>query len=196
MILKRLIMGVIVFSFLWGFCFGLKEFKADPVHSSISFTIRHLMISKVMGHFNDYEVIIMADTEGIVDSTVSAVIKTASIDTGNADRDKHLRTADFFDVAKFPEITFKSIAVKKKGATYELWGNLTMHGVTKNIVIPFEILGHTIDPEGVIRVGIEGKVTLDRKDFGISYNKTLDQGGMALGNEVDIEILLELIGKK
>ncbi len=194
--LKKVITAVMVFCLFCGAGFALQEFKVDTAHSSISFTIRHMMVSKVVGHFTDFDVTIMADTVNITKSTVTAVIKTASIDTGNETRDKHLRSVDFFDVEKFPGITFKSTAVKKKDHNYELWGTLTMHGVTKNIEIPFEVLGHMTDSQGITHAGIEGKVTLDRKDYGLTYNKTLDQGGLAVGNEVAIDILLELSNKK
>ncbi|MCU0284875.1 MAG: YceI family protein [Acidobacteria bacterium] len=197
MLFKKIFIGFMLFLFVWQMGFALQEFKSDAPHSSIYFTIRHMMVSKVKGHFKDFEVRIMADTEDITKSKVDAVIKAASIDTDNEDRDKHLRGADFFDVEKYPEITFKSIAVKKKDNDhYELWGSLTMHGVSKNIIIPFEILGHSIDSEGIIRVGIQGNVTLNRKDFNISYNQTLDRGGLALGDDVAVEILLELLGKR
>lgn len=185
-----------VFCLFCGAGFALQEFKSDKAHSSVVFSIRHMMVSKVEGRFNDFDVTIMADTADITKSTATAVIKAVSIDTDNEQRDTHLRSADFFDVQKFPEITFKSLAVKKKDNNYVLWGTLTMHGVTKNIEIPFEILGHITDPQGNTRVGIEGKVTLDRKDYGLTWNKTLDQGGMMVGNEVTVDILLELVGKK
>jgi len=194
--LKKVITAVMVFCLFCGAGFALQEFKSDKAHSSVVFSIRHMMVSKVEGRFNDFDVTIMADTADITKSTATAVIKAVSIDTDNEQRDTHLRSADFFDVQKFPEITFKSLAVKKKDNNYVLWGTLTMHGVTKNIEIPFEILGHITDPQGNTRVGIEGKVTLDRKDYGLTWNKTLDQGGMMVGNEVTVDILLEMVGKK
>jgi polyisoprenoid-binding protein YceI len=194
--LKKVITTVMMSCLLCGTVFALQEFKADKVHSSVVFSIRHMMVGKVEGRFNDFDVTIMTDTADITKSTAAAVIKTAGIDTDNEQRDTHLRSADFFDVQKFPDITFKSLAVKKKDNNYLLWGTLSMHGVVKNIEIPFEILGHITDAQGNIRVGIEGKTTLDRKDYGLTWNKTLDQGGLAVGNEVEIKILLELVGKK
>lgn len=193
---KRVIIFLILVSFIYGHGFAVTVYEADKVHSSVSFTIRHMVVSKVRGHFNDFTVDLKEDEEDITRSSVTAVIKTASIDTGNEKRDNHLRSADFFDVEKFPEIVFKSQAVKKKGDKYELWGTLTMHGVTKNMIIPFEILGKMTDRGGNTRLGIEAHLTLDRKDYGLKWNKTLDTGGLAVGNEVTIEILLEMFAKK
>lgn len=193
---KKVLIFLIMVSFVYGTGFAANEYELDKYHSSVSFTIRHMVVSKVRGNFNDFDVTISEDPADISKSSVTASIKTTSIDTGNEKRDNHLRSADFFDVEKFPEIVFKSQAVKKKGEAYELWGTLTMHGVTKNIIIPFEILGKVTDSSGTTRAGIEAKLTLDRKDYGLSWNRTLDTGGVAVGNEVEIEILLELLSKK
>lgn len=193
--IKKSLSLLILFWLVSGYGFAAVEYALDKAHSSISFTIRHMVVSKVRGTFDDFNVMVTEDTEDIGKSSVTAVIRAASIDTRNEGRDKHLRSGDFFDVEKFPDITFKSIAVKKKGEKYEAWGTLTMHGVTKNIVLPFEILGRITDPEGKTRIGIEARMTLDRKDYGLTWNRTLDKGGVAVGNEVEIEILLELSSK-
>lgn len=193
---KRSIIFLILISFIYGSGFAVTEYELDKAHSSVSFTIRHMVVSKVRGHFNDFTVMLKEDAGDMTKSSVTAVIKAAGIDTGNEKRDNHLRSGDFFDVETFPEIVFNSQAVKKKGDNYELWGTLTMHGVTKNMIIPFEILGKMTDRGGNTRLGIEAHVTLDRQDFGLKWNKTLDKGGLAVGNEVTIEILLEMISKK
>lgn len=193
---KRYLILLVLVSLVYGYGFAAEqEFVVDKVHSSISFTIRHMVVSKVRGNFKDFDVTIKADLKDITKSSVTAVIKAASIDTDNEKRDGHLRSPDFFDVAKFPEITFKSIRVKKKDDKYELWGTLTMHGVTRNIIVPFEILGQMTDPGGNTLVGVEAHLKLDRKDYGLTWNRTLDKGGVALGNEVKIEILLEIRSK-
>ncbi len=195
--LKRYFILLMLVSLVYGYGFAEEqEFVLDKAHSSISFTIRHMVVSKVRGNFKDFDITIKADPNDITKSSVTAVIKAASIDTDNEKRDAHLRSPDFFDVEKFPEITFKSIRVKKKNDKYELWGTLTMHGVTKNIIIPFEILGQMTDRGGNTLVGVEAHLTLDRKDYGLTWNRTLDKGGVAVGNEVNIEILLEIKGKK
>ena len=194
---KRYFILLMFVSLVYGYGFAQEqEFVVDKVHSSISFTIRHMVVSKVRGNFNDFDVTIKADPNDITKSSVTAVIRAASIDTDNEKRDAHLRSADFFDVEKFPEITFKSIRVKKKDDKYELWGTLTMHGITKNIIIPFEILGQMTDPAGNTLVGVEGQLELDRKDYGLTWNRTLDKGGVVVGTEVNIEILLEIKSKK
>lgn len=171
------------------------EYSLDKAHSSVSFIVRHMVVSKVRGQFNDFDVTITEKDGDITHGSVSAVIKAASIDTANEKRDNHLRSADFFDAEKFPELKFKTVKIKKKGDAYEAWGELTMHGVTKKIVLPFEILGKMKDKRGNTRLGIEAHMKLDRKEYGLTWNRTLDQGGVAVGNEVKIEIFLEMISK-
>lgn len=172
------------------------EYRLDKDHSSVSFTIRHMMVSKVRGKFNDFNLTMKENVSDIGKSMVDVTIKAASIDTGNDKRDNHLRSPDFFDVAKFPEITFKAKGITKKGDNYVMSGLLTMHGITKEIDIPFEILGRLTDPQGNKRIGIEGFAKLDRKDFGLKWNRALDKGGVVVGNEVKIEILLQGISRK
>lgn len=192
---KLTLIIILIISFIT-FSFGKTEnYEADKFHSSISFTINHMVVSKVTGHFNDFSVFISVDPSDITKSVVTASIKTASIDTGNDKRDTHLRSADFFDVGKFPDITFKSSKIEKKGNDYVMKGSFTMHGITKEIEIPFKINGHIKDYEGKIRAGIEAQTSLDRKDYGLVWNKTLDQGGLVVGNEVKVEILLEMVSK-
>ena len=194
---KKYFILLVSVSLVYGYGFALEqEFVVDKAHSSISFTVRHMVVSKVRGNFNDFDVTIKADPDDITKSSVTAVIKAASIDTDNEKRDAHLRSADFFDVEKFPEITFKSVRVKKKDDKYELWGTLTMHGVTKNIIVPFEVLGQMTDRGGNTVVGVEAQLELDRKDYGLTWNRTLDKGGLLVGTEVKIEILLEIRSKK
>lgn len=174
---------------------GLQQFDSDKAHSSISFQIRHMVVSKVNGHFNDFTVTIMADTVDLTKSTVTATVKVATIDTGNEKRDIHLKSADFFEVEKYPEATYKSTSIEKKGDEYIAHGTLTMHGVSKPLDINFKILGQIKDFEGKTRVGIEASAVLDRKDFNISWNRALDTGSVILGSEVTLEILLEMVGK-
>lgn len=166
-------------------------YNVDASHSEVSFQIRHL-VTQVRGRFNDFQGTINLNPQKMTDSTVELRIKAASIDTANADRDKHLRSADFFDVEKFPEIVFKSTSIKATGKdTYAVTGNFTMHGVTKQITLPVTFLGTARDPWGNDKAGFETTGTLDRKDYGIVWNAALDAGGAILGDEVKIAVNLE-----
>lgn len=166
-------------------------YTVDPAHSEVSFQIRH-MVSQVRGRFNDYTGTVNMDPKNMANSSVEFHIKAASIDTNNADRDKHLRTADFFDVEKYPEITFKSDSVKVTGKNkYNVTGTLTMHGVSKKVTLPVTFLGEGKDPWGGTRAGFETTTTLDRKAYGIVWNKAVDNGGVLLGDDVKVEINLE-----
>ena len=170
-------------------------FEIDPVHSSVSFKVRHL-ISKVEGRFREFSGKVVGDPATRSGASVELAIKAASVDTGNADRDKHLRTADFFDVEKFPEITFKSTKIVAKGGNrYEAVGTFTLHGVSKTLTVPVTLSGIAKDPWGGERAGFSISMTLDRKDFGINFNKALDAGGMLLGDEVEVSIELEAVKK-
>jgi polyisoprenoid-binding protein YceI len=168
-----------------------ETYTIDPVHSGVTFKIRHL-VSKTPGRFDDFGGTITLDREDMTKSSVEFTIKAASIDTDNEDRDKHLRSADFFEVEKYPEITFKSTKIEKhEGDTYHVTGDFTMHGVTKSITIPVEILGFGPTPSGGKVAGFETKFEINRKDYGIIWNKALDAGGLILGEDVEVAITLE-----
>ncbi|HEV7240024.1 MAG TPA: YceI family protein [Thermoanaerobaculia bacterium] len=167
----------------------------DKPHSSASFKIRHLM-SNVTGYFNDFDAVVTIDRANPAKSSVEFTIRTQSIDTRAADRDEHLRSPDFFEVMKYPTIVFKSASVEPKSATqFEVSGDLTMHGVTKRITLPVTFLGFQRDPRGNEKAGFEIATTLDRKDYNITWNRVLDEGGLLLGDEVKIAIELE-VGRK
>ncbi len=168
-------------------------YKIDPVHSRVEFTVRHLVIANVRGNFTDFSGTIVYDPIDLAKSSVDVTIKSASISTGNPDRDKHLKSPDFFDAEKFPEITFKSDRIEKKGEKFVAVGKLTMRGVTKEVTIPFEYLGTAKDPYGNFRIGFEGATSVNRQDYGISWNKALDNGGVLVGDEVKIELGVEAI---
>ena len=171
-------------------------FAIDPAHSEVTFQIRHI-VSQVRGRFDEFSGTVQMDPKNLPSSTVEFQIKAASIDTNVADRDKHLRSADFFDVEKYPEITFKSTSIKPAGKdTYSVTGTLVMHGVSKEITLPVTLLGQAKDPWGNTRAGFETAATLNRKDYGIVWNKALDNGGMLLGDDVKVEINLETVKKK
>lgn len=170
--------------------------KIDKGHSEASFQVRHL-VTQTRGRFTDFDGQIVADSAKPEASSVEFKIKVTSIDTDVEDRDKHLRSPDFFDVATYPEITFNSTAVKSSGKdTYAVTGNLSMRGVTKQITLPVTFLGTAKDPWGNERAGFETTITLNRKDYGINWNKALDQGGFVLSDEVKVAINIEAIKQK
>lgn len=164
-------------------------YELDPAHSAVGFKIRHMMVSKVHGRFGTFTGTIDYDEKDPAKGAASATISAASIDTGNEKRDEHLRSADFFDTGKYPNIEFKSTGVEKaKDGSLKLKGDLTMHGVTKPVVLDLEFNGLNRDPQMGTRAGFAARGKLDRTDFGIKFNKVLDTGGLAVGNEVEIEI--------
>ena len=165
-------------------------YKVDPDHSGVSFTIRHF-VSNVSGRFDDFEGTVRYDKLSPASSSVELSVRTSSINTGNNDRDEHLRSHDFFDAQKFPSLTFTSTAVTSKDAsTLEVTGDLTLHGVTRRITIPVAVLGTAKTPNGE-KAGFEALFTLNRKDFGITWNRVLDAGGTVLGEDVKIAIEVE-----
>jgi polyisoprenoid-binding protein YceI len=165
----------------------------DPSHSSVTFRVRHLL-NKVDGRFDEFSGTITGDPKKPESAAVAFTIKAASIDTRVEKRDAHLRSADFFDVEKFPEITFKSTRITSRGGdAYDVAGVLTMHGVSKDVVLPVSFLGEIKDPWGKTRAGFTLSMTLNRKDFGINWNKALDQGGLMLGDDVDVTIDLQAV---
>jgi polyisoprenoid-binding protein YceI len=174
-----------------------QTYVVDRPHSQATFTIRHMM-SKVTGKFDDFTGAINLDRANAAASSVEFTIKTASINTGDPNRDKHLRTPDFFDAEKNPEIHFKSTAIapSKTKNVYDVTGDLTMHGVTKRVTLPVEFLGFQKDPWGNERAGFEVDTKLSRKDFNINWNKALDNGGVLLGDDVTVSINLETLPKK
>lgn len=168
----------------------------DVSHSEVSFQLRHL-VTQVRGNFNDYEGTIHLDPADLERSRVDFRIKAASIDTNNADRDKHLRGEDFFFVEKHPHITFKSKSIRKAGKdTYDVTGTLTMRGVARELTLPVTWLGSVKDPWGNQKAGFATEVTLNRKDYGINWNAALDNGGFVLSDEVKVSINLETQQRK
>jgi polyisoprenoid-binding protein YceI len=165
-------------------------YKVDPNHSGVSFTIRHF-VSNVPGRFRDFTGVIKHDAQNPPASSVEFTVQAASIDTANDDRDEHLKSADFFDVQKYPTLTFTSTKVTAKDSdTLEVVGNLTLHGVTKEVTIPVEILGTVKTPRGE-KAGFEAAFTLNRKEYGITWNRVLDVGGSVLGEDVKVTVAIE-----
>jgi polyisoprenoid-binding protein YceI len=171
-------------------------YNIDPNHSNMGFTIRHFF-SKVPGHFTKFEGSIIYDAADVTKSTVNVSIDTASIDTNVADRDKHLRSADFFDAEKFPKITFASTKVKSVSATkLQVEGTLTMKGVAKPVTLDVDVLGMGPDAWGGYRSGFEAHTKVNRMDYGVSWNKALEGGGTLLGDDVDIVLNVEAVKPK
>jgi polyisoprenoid-binding protein YceI len=162
----------------------------DKNHSDASFQVRHF-VSNVRGRFSDFSGTINADAAKPEASSVEFTIKTASIDTAQPNRDKHLQSADFFDAEKFPEITFKSTSVKSTGKNkFDVTGNLSMHGVTKQVTLPVTYLG-SVGSGKDAKHGFETTVVVNRKDYGIVWNKAMDAGGFMLGDDVTVSVNIE-----
>jgi polyisoprenoid-binding protein YceI len=191
--LSRPLMIAMVGLALVGPAWSADEFVIDPVHSSIEFSVRHMMVTNVRGRFREFSGTILYDEKDIAKSSVRVTIKTASIDTGNADRDNHLRSPDFFDAAKYPEITFVSTRIEKRGDDYVCIGTLTIRGVSREVAIPFRILGVVRDQRGNTRLGVEAGLTINRLDYGVSWSRALEGGGLVVGNEVKIELNVQAI---
>jgi polyisoprenoid-binding protein YceI len=168
---------------------------ADPIHSEIAFSVRHLMISKVRGRFTGYDVTIVTG-EDLLSSTVTAAIDLASIDTGNEQRDNHLRSADFFEVEKYPTMSYRSTAVRQADDGLVVDGDLTLHGVTRHVPLAVEMNGFTPDPWGGQRAGFSATAQINRRDFGIDIAVPMDAGGVALGDKVSISIEIQAVLQK
>lgn len=173
-----------------------EKYEIDPVHSHMGFTVRHMVVARVSGKFKDFSGAIVYDEKDVTKSSVSVNIKTASIDTENEKRDHHLRSADFFDAENYPEITFVSKKIEKRNDGYIAIGDLTIRGVTKQIELPFRILGKINDPYGNTRIGIEAGMTLNRFDYGVKWDKALDSGSLIVSEDVVLNLAVEAIAKK
>lgn len=170
----------------------------DPDHSSVGFKVRHLMVSNVKGSFEKHKGTVEINEKDITKSKVAVTIDTASVNTNVVKRDEHLRSADFFDVAKYPTMTFVSKSVAKAGkGKLKVTGDLTLHGVTKQVVLNVEgPAKESKDPWGNLRSGVTASTKINRKDFGLVYNAALETGGVAVGEEVDINLEIEMIKAK
>jgi polyisoprenoid-binding protein YceI len=172
------------------------HWNLDPDHSTIEFRVTHMVVSKTTGRFTDYAGFIDMDAETGTVKAIEATIKTGSVNTNHEKRDAHLRNADFLDVEHYPTITFKMKNYKKTAEGYTAVGDLTLHGVTKEITLAGQYNGATKDPWGNIRAGFSAEGKLNRKDFGMVWNKTLDSGGLVVGDEVQIRLDIECIKAK
>jgi polyisoprenoid-binding protein YceI len=170
------------------------DYTIDPAHSRIGFQARHAMVTKVRGAFNEFTGTLHLDGGDPSASTARVSIAVASIDTRNADRDGHLLGSDFLALEEFPTIEFASTAARRvDDEHYELTGDLTLRGVTRAITIPFELSGSAVDPWGSTRVGFEGSVVINRKDWGVSWNAALEAGGLLVSEKVTLEFDLSAV---
>jgi polyisoprenoid-binding protein YceI len=173
------------------------NYTIDPTHTDIGFRVRHMMVSFTKGHFKKFEGTVVLDDKAPAKSQIDVSIDTASVNSELEDRDKHLRSADFLDSEKFPKMTFKSKKVKViSDSNWQVTGDLTIRGVTKEVVLNVKDIGKdTKDPWGNIRRGATASTKISRKDFGLLWNKALEAGGVAVADEVLIELDIELIKK-
>lgn len=170
---------------------AVRPLEIDRSHSEVAFQVRHLL-SKVRGRFAEFGGTIQFDEANPQNSLVNVTIQAASIDTAEGDRDKHLRSADFFDVAKYPTLQFVSTSVTPRGGNmYDVEGNLTIHGVTRQVVLPASFLGTAQDPWGNTKYVFEAELTLNRKDFGLTWNAALETGGFLVGDEVKVSLSIQ-----
>ena len=170
---------------------AVRTLEIDRSHSEVAFQVRHLL-SKVRGRFTDFSGTVHFDEQNPQDSRVEVLIQAASIDTAEVDRDKHLRSADFFEVDSYPTIAFKSRSITPRGGqSYDVTGDLTIHGVRKQVTLPASFLGKAKDPWGNERAGFEADLTLNRKDFGLHWNAALETGGFLVGDEVKVILSIQ-----
>jgi polyisoprenoid-binding protein YceI len=168
--------------------------EIDPGHTRIGFATRHAMVTKVRGAFNDVSGRVVVDGEDPDAATATVTVQMASIDTRNAQRDDHLRSADFFDVETFPEMTFTSTRVEEVDEdAYMVTGDLTIRDTTRSVGIPLRLIGIDTDPFGNVRAGFEGTRRLDRREWGITWNTPLDSGGLLVSDKIQLEFELSLI---
>ena len=174
---------------------GTTTWQIDPKHSSAQFAVTHLMISTVRGEFHQLNGTVVVDDADISKSSVNVTIDATTVDTREPDRDKHLMSADFFDVAKYPTMVFKSTKVESAGpGRLKITGDLTIRGVTKRAVLEVTAPKPPIrDPWGLQRTAVSGSTKINRQDFGVAWNKTLDAGGVVVGDEVNINLDVEMV---
>jgi polyisoprenoid-binding protein YceI len=172
----------------------MTTWNIDPMHSTIGFSVRHMVVSKVRGRFTKWSASVELDDEDITRSRVSVEIDAGSIDTGVEQRDNHLRSADFFDVETFPSLTFDSRKVERvSDDRLKVTGDLTIHGITKPVVLDVEKSETAQDPWGGTRTGFSAKASIDREAFGLTYNQVLEAGHLLVGKKIEVELEIEAV---
>jgi polyisoprenoid-binding protein YceI len=172
-----------------------RTYSIDAAHTSAAFVIRHMMIAKVRGHFNVIRGTIELPPSGNVPTRIEAIIEVASIDTREPARDTHLKSPDFFDVERFPQIVFRSTHIEGEGELFRVHGDLTIHGTTRAVCFETTFEGVGTDPWGKQRIGYEAHTTISRKDFGLNWSQALETGGVLVGDEVRVELSVEAIAQ-
>jgi len=166
--------------------------KLDPAHTEVGFSVRHMMVSKVRGRFTTFDGTIVT-TDDPLAASVSAEIELSSISTGNEQRDAHIRSADFFDVEKYPTMSYRSTSISGDGPDFVVEGELTLHGVTKSVPLTLEVNGFTTDPYGGQRAGFTATGEINRRDFGVDISMPMDGGGVVVGDRITIQLEVEAV---
>lgn len=190
--MKKLFSTMLVFVIMASTAFA-DEWKIDKTHSSVSFKVRHMAISRVKGGFDEFSGIVQFDGKNVNRGSVELSIDVASVNTKDKKRDTDLKSPVFFDVVTYPLITFKSTSITEEGDGFKINGDMTMKDVTKEVSFDVEFSGIIVDPWGKTRAGFEAFTTINRQDFNLNFSKTLDNGGLIVGNEVEIELEFEIV---
>jgi polyisoprenoid-binding protein YceI len=173
---------------------GSRMWTLDSVHSNIGFSVRHMMIAKVRGKFTRANAELQIPEASVIPQSIVTVIDAASVDTRDDQRDAHLRSMDFLDAEQYPQLSFKSTSIQEtRDMDFDVTGYLTIHGTTKLVTFPVEIEGEATDSSGIRRIGYSAKLRIDRRDFGLIFNQPLEAGGVLIGNDVDIELDIEVV---
>jgi polyisoprenoid-binding protein YceI len=188
---RLLILTIAATLFSSGLIFAAEKYKVDRVHSNVLFSVKHMVISTVQGGFNQFQGTIVYDKDDIMSFSAEGTIDVNSIDTNNERRDKDLLSSNFFEVEKYPEIKFKTYKVEKREDGYVAIGNLTIKDVTKEVEIPFEVAGPIKGRRGMLLIGLQASIKINRKDFNMTWHRTLDGGGLVVSDEVKIELNVE-----
>jgi polyisoprenoid-binding protein YceI len=191
--MKKIILSLVIFCVSISLLSAQTEWKLDKAHSAITFTVRHMLISDVSGNFKNFTVALKSDKEDFSDATVESVIQVASINTDNEYRDKHLQSDDFFNSEKFPDIRFKSTSFEKSGENrYKIKGNLSIRDVTKDVTFDAVLQGTLKTNRGLLSAW-KASTIINRFDYNLKWNKTMETGGLIVGQDVTINLNLELI---
>lgn len=190
--LKVLVSSLVLLASL-SFVRAADKFNIDPAHSSVGFSVKHMMVSNVKGRFRDFSGVIFYDDKDVAKSSVNVTIQTNSLSTDNDKRDAHVKSPDFLDAEKYPMITFKSKTISRQGEGYVAQGTLTVHGVSKEVGLPFTLGGVVKASRGGARMGADAQLAINRQDYGIAFNKAMDTGGLMVGNEVKIDLSVEAV---
>ena len=189
--IKRTLAPIAAALLLGSVASAMDTYNIDPAHTSIGFSVRHLGLNNVKGQFKEFAGVIVLDDGRIAEAR--GTIQVKSVDTGVQQRDNHLRTADFFDATNYPTITFKTKRIEMTGGQIVMISDFTMRGVTKELRLPAKLAGPSKDPWGNLRIGLEAKTKLNRKDYGINYHQVIETGVLAVGEEVELEINAEAV---